>query len=44
MTMSSLWIKRLDKLLLGLVQSSDYYVSLITLMFYKPVNQDAEKS
>lgn len=40
-TMSSLRIKRLDKLLLGFVQGSDFHVSLITLMFYKTVNQGA---
>lgn len=41
MTMSSLRIKRLDKLLLGFMQGSDFHVSLITLMFYKTVNQGA---
>lgn len=40
-TMSSLRIKRLDKLLLGFMQGSDFHVSLITLMFYKTVIQDA---
>lgn len=34
-------IKKLDKLLLGFMQGSDFHVSLITLMFYKTVNQDA---
>ena len=41
MTLRSLRIKRLDKLLLGFMQGSDFHVSLITLMFYKTVNQDA---
>lgn len=40
-TMSSLRIKRLDKLLLGFMQGSDFHVSLITLMFYTTVNQGA---
>lgn len=44
MTMNSLRIKRLDKLLLGFMQGSDFRVSLITLMFYNTVNQEAEKS
>ena len=43
-TMRSLRIKRLDKLLLGFMQGNDFHVSLITLMFYKTVNQDASKS
>lgn len=37
--MSSLRIKRLDKLLLGFMQGSDFHVSLIILMFYQAVNR-----
>lgn len=44
MAMSLLRIKRLDKLLLGFMQGSDFRVSLIVLMFYTTVNQDAWKS
>lgn len=36
--------QRLDKLLLGFMQGSDFHVSLITLMFYKTVSLDAQKS
>lgn len=43
-TPSSPKTTRLDKRLLGLLQGSDFHVSLIILMFYKPANQDAQKS
>lgn len=36
--------KRLDKLLLGFMQGSDFHVSLIIFMFYKTVNPGAQKS
>lgn len=43
-TLSSPKTKRLDKRLLGVMQGSDFHVSLIILMFYKPANQDAQQS
>lgn len=43
-TLSSPKTQRLDKRLLGLMQGSDFHVSLIILLFYKPANQDAQKS
>lgn len=44
MPMPSLRIRRLDKLRLGLTQGSDFRVSLIVLMFYMTVCQNAWKS
>lgn len=43
-TLSSTKTKRLDKLLLGFMQGSDFHVSLIILMFYKTVSQGAQKT
>lgn len=43
-TLSSPKTKRFDKRLLGVMQGSDFHVSLIILMFYKPANQDARQS